>query len=103
MSDGYYHTSVLVWALHRWGPLSTRNRPGIRRLLRRSEVQLDRIVASAAEYGLVQSHEGSWVLTAQGATFGAQMAAAVEEARVRSRRPYRPFEGYLPEAWSIGE
>lgn len=103
MSDSWYRTSVFVWALHRWGTLNDHNRPGVRRLLRCSDLQLDKLIAQAESYGLVRADDEGWILTRPGETFGSQVGAAVEEARLRSRTFYRPFDSYLPSEWLSGE
>jgi len=95
------HDALLAaWALHRFGG-SYAARPGLRRVLGRTDAQLDALLWRAAESGFVERHDDTtWVLTPAGALLGTQMANAVEEERLRGRRPYRPFTGYVPTAYA---
>jgi hypothetical protein len=115
--DGFFAVSVLLWALARFGPLTAKTRPGVRRALRRSDEELDSLVSYAAELGFVEpadsdsedewrptaaarDSEDEWRPTAAGERFGAEMLIAVEESRADGRKPYRSFYSYLPDQWT---
>ncbi len=101
--EGHHAISLLLWALARFGPLDEVTRPGVRRLLRRTDSQLDRLVKRAESLRFVKPDGAAWTLTPAGAEFGAEMLEAVEESRAYGRRLYRPFFDYVPKRWAVGE
>lgn len=101
--SGYHSLNLLVWALARFGGLDARTRGGTRRLLRCTDEQLDQLLSDATDLGLIEQRGASRRLTPAGTRLGAQTVEAVQESRARSRRPYRPYEGYLPREWQLDE
>jgi hypothetical protein len=88
----------------RFGPLTEKTRPGVRRALGKTDHQLAAIVTWATEQGFVsESDEGHWALTEAGVNLGTDTLEAVEETTLRTRTWYRPYAEYVPMTWLTPE
>ncbi len=95
-TNGFYEVAQLSWLMERFGPVTSRTERAFLRFQGLSSSEFGRILADAQSLGFVEAHGASWQLTSRGRTLGLQMRSAMEEIAPHARKPYRPFDGYLP-------
>lgn len=68
--------------------------------LRRTEDQIDPILAAGLDYGLIEKRgNNTFELTAPGAALASELVHVLEASSERQLVRFRPFTEYTPERW----
>lgn len=95
----YFEFVELVWNLRDLKDLGDDRVPTLRRRLRRTQGQLEALLRSAHQAGLVEGADHMHLTTA-GDFVADQMAIGMQEAQAARRTPYRDPLSYLPKSWT---